>query len=257
MASVEAAPSSGRRDAIIVWLSLCALVAWTALWLSGGRIHGSHAGSAGAFQSWLNTALLFVGSWTVMTIAMMLPTSLPLVSLFQRMVAGRDERRLLTVLLVLGYLLVWAATGLVSWGGVLAVRAAAGEWGVLGSRAVLGDAVVLLVAGAFQFSALKYRCLDQCRSPRSFLMSHWRGGRSRLNALELGFHHGLFCVGCCWALMLLMFAAGANGLAWMLGLAALMAVEKNTSWGRRLVAPSGAVLLVWGSVNLGLTVLAG
>lgn len=76
-----------------------------------------------------------------------------------------------------------------------------------------------------------------------------------MNALELGARHGLFCVGCCWALKLLMFAAGANRLAWMLGLAGLMAVEKNTSWGRWLVARTGAVLLAWGSVTLALGII--
>jgi predicted metal-binding membrane protein len=104
----------------------------------------------------------------------------------------------------------------------------------------------LLLAGAFQFSKLKYRCLDKCRAPFSFVIEHWRGGDTRWQALRLGAHHGVFCVGCCWALMFLMFAVGTGSIGWMLALGAIMAVEKNMPWGRKLSAPLGIVLLAWG-----------
>jgi len=100
---------------------------------------------------------------------------------------------------------------------------------------------VLAVAGAFQFSRLKYVCLDACRSPLAFIMSYWHGPRPYREALA--FAHGVYCVGCCWALMLLMFVVGTANLVWMLGLALLMAVEKNHAWGRRLAEPLGVVLL--------------
>jgi predicted metal-binding membrane protein len=105
-----------------------------------------------------------------------------------------------------------------------------------------------LLGGAFQFSPLKHACLKKCRSPFSFVIEHWRGRRERWQALSLCIGHGIFCVGCCWALMLLMFAVGAGNLIWMLILALLMAVEKNIRWGRRLSAPIGTALLVWGAV---------
>jgi predicted metal-binding membrane protein len=108
--------------------------------------------------------------------------------------------------------------------------------------------VTLLVAGAYQFSPLKYHCLEKCRSPLSFALEHWRGRRERLHALWLGVHHGLFCIGCCWSLMLLMFAVGVGNLGWMLALSAVMAAEKNLPWGRRLSAPLGVALLFWGAV---------
>jgi predicted metal-binding membrane protein len=104
----------------------------------------------------------------------------------------------------------------------------------------------LLVAGAFQFSRLKYRCLDKCRAPLSFVVQHWRGGDSRAQALVLGAHHGIFCVGCCWALMLLMFAVGSGNLGWMLALGAVMAIEKNVPWGWKLSKPLGTALIAWG-----------
>jgi predicted metal-binding membrane protein len=106
--------------------------------------------------------------------------------------------------------------------------------------------VVLLLAGAYQFTPLKYLCLDKCRSPFSFIAEHWRGRGEQAQAFLLGVHHARFCVGCCWMLMLLSFAVGVGNLGWMLGLGAIMAVEKNLPWGRRLSAPLGVVLLGWG-----------
>ena len=106
----------------------------------------------------------------------------------------------------------------------------------------------MALAGLFQFSELKYRCLDKCRTPLSFVIERWRGRAERWNALRLGLHHGLFCLGCCWALMLLMFVVGAGSVGWMLVLGAVMAVEKNLPWGRRLAVPLGIILLVWAGV---------
>jgi predicted metal-binding membrane protein len=120
----------------------------------------------------------------------------------------------------------------------------------LEANASLIGAATLVVAGGFQFSRLKYRCLDKCRAPLSFITEYWRGRHERRNAFLLGIHHGLFCVGCCWALMLLMFAVGVGNVAWMLVLGALMAAEKNLPWGRKLSAPVGVALLGWGGLIL-------
>lgn len=105
-------------------------------------------------------------------------------------------------------------------------------------------AIVFLVAGLFQFSSLKYRCLDQCRAPLSFVMRHWNGQDVRRHALLLGLDHGVYCVGCCWALMLLMFVLGTGSVGWMLLLGAAMAAEKNLPFGRRLAAPLGGALIL-------------
>jgi len=113
-------------------------------------------------------------------------------------------------------------------------------------NAWLFGVAVLTVAGWFQFSSLKYRCLEKCRAPFSFLSQHWRGTGQNAQAFLLGAHHGLFCVGCCWALMLLMFAVGTGNVGWMMGLGTIMAIEKNMSWGRRLSTPLGVGLLAWG-----------
>jgi predicted metal-binding membrane protein len=95
---------------------------------------------------------------------------------------------------------------------------------------------------------LKYRCLEECRSPLGFVLQRWQGLRPAREAVALGVAHGLFCVGCCWSLMLVMFGLGLGSLAWMLAFGTVMAVEKNLPWGRRLGRPLGLALLagaVW------------
>src|SRR5215813_3098251 len=108
----------------------------------------------------------------------------------------------------------------------------------------ISAAVILTIAGLYQFSSLKYACLDKCRSPLSFLVSRWQGGNESAQALRIGLEHGLFCVGCCWSLMLLMYLVNAGSLVWMLLLGVVMALEKNFPWGRRLSAPIGVLLFI-------------
>jgi predicted metal-binding membrane protein len=179
-----------------------------------------------------------------MTTAMMLPTTLPLVEMFQRLTAARPDRVRLTASLIAGYLLAWAVCGVLVFAASLALQAIAPV--ALATHPGLVAAALFVTAGAFQFSKLKYECLDKCRSPLSFLTSRWRGMHHRWHSFRLGVEHGVFCVGCCWALMLLMFAIGTVNLLWMLALAGVMAIEKNMPWGRRLSAPLGVVLLITG-----------
>ena len=135
--------------------------------------------------------------------------------------------------------------------GVLAHAADAGlllsvrRYGALIAYGWAVGAAVLAGAGLFQFSALKYRCLEQCRTPFGFVVARWHGRSPSREAFRLGLDHGLFCVGCCWALMLVMFVVGIGNLGWMLVLAAAMAAEKNLPWGRRLRTPLGLGLLAW------------
>ena len=188
-------------------------------------------------------ALLYVGGWVLMSAAMMLPTALPLLSLFGRLTDRRPDRAKLLTLVIIGYLLIWAAFGLAAHviDAILNALVIASPW-LMFNGWIIG-AAVLAVAGAFQFSALKYHCLDKCRTPLSFVMQHWRGYARHWQALKLGLDHGLFCVGCCWAIMLLMFVVGTGSVGWMLALGAVMAIEKNLAWGRRLTPWLGAGLL--------------
>jgi predicted metal-binding membrane protein len=189
--------------------------------------------------------LLYAGGWLLMSAAMMLPTVLPLLRRFDRMTADRQDRAALVGLLVSGYLLAWFAFGTAAHLLDLAIHEAGARSGWLASNAWVLGVCVLAVAGLFQFSRLKYHCLDRCRTPLSFIVQHWRGVTPRRDAFLLGAHHGVFCVGCCWAIMLLMFVVGTGSIGWMLVFAAVMAVEKNAAWGRSLSRPLGLVLMAW------------
>jgi predicted metal-binding membrane protein len=193
-------------------------------------------------------AALYAAAWIVMTAAMMLPTTLPLFDNFARVTSARADRGRLLLMLGIGYIAVWGAFGLLAHALHAGLLAMLGHWPALAWHGWVIGAGTIALAGAFQFSRLKYRCLEECRTPLSFVMRHWRGRAPVRDAFRLGAHHGLFCVGCCWALMLLMFAFGAGSLGWMLALAAAMAIEKNMPWGRRLATPLGIALLAWSAV---------
>jgi predicted metal-binding membrane protein len=210
---------------------------WTQIGLAASLCQALPGGS------WLVPAALYSAGWLLMIAAMMLPTTLPLLDIFRRVTQARADRNTLIALVIAGYLVVWGAFGLAAHALDASLNAALTGSGWLTFNGWIIGVAVLGIAGAFQFSTLKYRCLDQCRTPFSFVNQHWRGIHPRRQAFLLGAHHGLFCVGCCWALMLLMFVVGTGSVGWMLALGAVMAIEKNMPWGRRLSAPLGAALL--------------
>jgi predicted metal-binding membrane protein len=195
------------------------------------------------------TVAVFALGWIVMVAAMMLPTTVPMARLVVVVTSDVPDRRRVLATFAGAYAAVWTAAGLVGLGAAtLLARAAAGVPGHL----VLAGALAL--AGAFQFSPLKKRCLTRCRDPRAVLFTRYRPGAG--GAWSLALRHALDCLGCCWALMAVMFAVGSGGLVWMLGLTAVMVAEKNAPWGRRLVAPLGVALLVAAVLLVGLAVAA-
>ena len=183
-----------------------------------------------------------------MTFAMMLPTSLPIITLFYSLTHKRPDRGLLVGLLIIGYLGIWTLVGFFIHLGDLLIHQAVAQIAWLGANTWVIGTATLAVAGIYQFTGLKYRCLEKCRSPLSFITEHWQGRHEKAQALRLGVHHGLFCIGCCWSLMLLMFSVGVGNIAWMLALGIVMAIEKNAPWGRRISAPLGVYLLLSGLV---------
>ena len=241
---------ASRRDALLVGLlTTLVLLAWSALWLWGRSSYGHLLlhGPAHLHHAAQNPRLLaaiFVTGWTVMTVAMMLPTSVPMILVFRRILGDRATAAWLVMLLIIGYLVTWLLCGVllqfVNW----FLHAAISELSLPGYAGWISAAVILTMAGLYQFSSLKYACLDKCRSPLSFLMSRWHGGNESAQALRIGVEHGLFCVGCCWSLMLLMFLVNAGSLVWMLLLGAVMALEKNFAWGRSLSASIGVLLFI-------------
>ncbi len=252
-------PAEQSQVPFIAAMSGLVVLAWLSLWVwsespYGRYLEHDHLGSVGLGQG-PGIMALYVAGWTLMVAAMMLPTTLPLLTLFRGIVRHRERSGELVSLLIIGYIGTWALFGLVvhlgDWGLHLVIDQSA--W--LTTNAWLIVSATLIGAGAFQFTALKYRCLDECRSPYSFIMSHWRGRNDRHESFALGVHHGVFCIGCCWALMLLMFAVGMGNLAWMFLLGVVMGIEKNMSWGRRLGKPLGIVLICWGLTIPAVTLL--
>ncbi|HEX4835520.1 MAG TPA: DUF2182 domain-containing protein [bacterium] len=244
-------PDDARWYRLSLWALIlsawAALAAWGASPFAGLLSHREIG--EGSISPVLRLAVFVLG-WLLMTVAMMLPSSLPLVNLFRRLVSGRPDRPGLVLRLVLGYLAVWALFGLLAYIGDVGLHGAIERLPGLAAAAGGIGAGILLAAGVYQFTPLKYSCLEKCRSPYSFLVEHWRGGQAGRDALRLGTRHGLFCVGCCWTVMLLMFAVGGANLGWMLALGAVMAAERATRWGRVLTPPLGAALVIWGVLTL-------
>jgi predicted metal-binding membrane protein len=225
---------------------------WVSLWSLGRSPYAqlAHAhGAGGHGGAW--TVYLTLAGWTLMVVAMMLPTTFPLVALFNSFVRERPNRVRLTTVLIAGYLWIWTLFGFVVYAGNHLVHGAVEQSPWLTANLWMIGAGTVLLAGLYQFTTLKHKCLEKCRSPMSFIMEHWHGGQEDQEAFHLGVRHGLFCIGCCWSLMLLMVVVGIGNLAWMLMLGAIMAIEKNVSWGRRLSAPLGAFL-----VGVGLVLIA-
>ena len=196
----------------------------------------------------------FVVAWAVMMAAMMLPAVAPLLLLY-RTIAGRSMASqtafVSTWILVGGYLLVWTAVGVGVYALIRIASTLASQFGAAGDErwAALALGAILVVAGLYQFTPLKHACLRQCQSPFGFIMGHWRGGQS--GALRMGVVHGLYCLGCCWALFAVLVAAGVMSLAWMLLLTLVVFAEKVLPWGRRSAFGAGAALLVLGLLVAG------
>jgi predicted metal-binding membrane protein len=227
-----------------VVLASAIALAWVALFAWERSPYGrflDHDGLAGSGSPYL--VVFLVAGWVTMIIAMMLPTSWPLLGLFDRMTSSRPGHMALVGRVIAGYLTVWTLFGIAVHIGDLGVHQLVESSGWLESHAWLIGAAALLGAGIYQFSALKYKCLAQCRSPYAFIATHWRGRNAKRESLALGIRHGMFCLGCCWSLMLVMFAVGVGNLGWMLAIGAVMSIEKNARWGRYVSTPLGAALI--------------
>jgi predicted metal-binding membrane protein len=231
--------ASRARAGLIALLLALAVVAW---WSTADRMSGMDDGPGTA----LGALGWFLGVWVVMMAAMMFPSVAPTVALYAQM--ARRRAPVAPLLFAAGYLVTWAAAGLVAYGVFAAGRAVLGDeltWDGAG-RWIAGG--TLIVAAAYELTPLKDVCLSKCRSPLGFLVGSWRDGLS--GAFEMGSRHGAWCVGCCWALMASLFALGVMSLAWMAFVAALIALEKTLPWGRAVTYGTAALLLVLGVLLL-------
>lgn len=249
-----------RRDR---WFGLGALILFTILaWLylvdgAGMEMGGSQAltdmaGRMATPQPWTPSyALLVFVMWWVMMVAMMLPSAAPMILLFglvRRRHAERGGGVASTWIFALGYLTVWGAFSLLATGLQWRLdRLAVMSPMMVTTSTVLGG-TILLAAGVYQLTPLKDACLRHCRGPVEFLASHWRPGAS--GAWRMGVEHGLFCLGCCWVLMALLFYGGVMNLYWIIGLTLYVLLEKLLPRGRLLSRLGGLGLIVWGMVVL-------
>ena len=229
--------SVSRRVGVIAVLLAAAAAAWA---VTGDRMGGMDMGPG----TMLGGLGWFVGVWVTMMAAMMLPSVAPIVLMYARLAIRPGA----VALFVAGYLLPWAAAGVLAYGVVEGVRTL--DLGFLGWDAAgqYVTAGVILAAAVYQITAAKGVCLLQCRSPLA-LVEHWRPGP--LGALRMGIEHGGFCVGCCWALMAALFALGVMSVAWMVFIALVIAAEKLLPSGRlanRGIAVVLAALAVWVAV---------
>ncbi len=223
-----------------------ALLAGAALgWWWSARMANEMSGSEtmGMSPESMMSAGAFLVAWLAMMVAMMFPAITPVVKLYAR--ASAQQRVAPLSYFLAGYLAVWMALGAPAYFAWRALAAPLEDGAAWAGRVAGGTFVV---AGLWQLTALKELCLRHCRSPMSFFLRY--GGRiqRRVGASRMGISHGLFCVGCCWAMFALLVAIGTMNIAWMLILSALIVVEKTFRRGQRVAAFAGVIFLILGMV---------
>jgi predicted metal-binding membrane protein len=249
-----------RRDRLLVGgaLGVMAVAAWLYLVYQASSMAGMSDADMSAMPgmamlamnmwSWIEVVTLAV-MWTVMMVAMMAPAAAPMILLYaavHRRRAAAGAPAVPTAIFVLGYLLVWTGFSIVA----ALVQAGLHTAALLSPAMVMTSPLltgaVLVAAGIFQWTPLKRACLAGCRSPLSFVMGSWREGRA--GALLMGIRHGLYCLGCCWALMALLFVAGVMNLVWVATLAVAVFIEKIVPRGDAVGRAAGILLVgagVW------------
>lgn len=241
--------TAGATTGIVVAGAAAAgLLLW---WLSpaaGYLDHGSTAAPHVEHPGALALLAIFTVAWLLMTAATMLPTAIPLLTAFDRLVAARHDRERLNVIVVAGFLGVWMLSGVLLSVLDLGIHGAV-ESGALGVQPSHVLAGTLVLGGAYQLSPVANRCLLACRSPFGLLARHWSGAADpRRQAWRIGRDHGYSCLGCCAPLMALMFAVGMANPAWMLLFAAVAAAQKALPWGRGLATATGLVMVAVGAL---------
>jgi len=240
------------RAVVVAGAAGVTILAWAYLVYLSQSVSGMGSGMAMTqLQSWSVTDFGFMFlMWWVMMIGMMVPTAAPMILLFATVNRRRREQQgpyVPTAVFLSGYLLIWSGFAAVATVGNWALHVNSLLSSMMGesNSAYLGGGL-LIAAGLFQWSRLKYVCLSHCRSPMSFLMSDWKEGAR--GALRMGLRHGTYCVGCCWVLMALLFVLGVMNLLWIAALATLVLLEKVVPAGQRLSKVTGLLLVGWGVV---------
>lgn len=253
---MSAASFGHRADvaAVVASLVVVTALAWTATvrLASGMAMPAAAMGLADpAMAMDGNAGVVVLGMWMAMMVGMMVPSATPMLltyTAWTRQGPATGNRAVAVVSFVAGYLVVWLGFSVVA--AVLqAGLERAGLLSTMGATGPVVGGVVLVLAGAFQFTPAKEACLGRCRTPVGFLAAEWRDGAR--GGLVMGIRHGLYCLGCCWALMAVLFVVGTMHLAWMGVIAAFVLVEKLAPRAWRVRIASGVALVGWGLVTVG------
>ncbi|MHB8577197.1 MAG: DUF2182 domain-containing protein [Dehalococcoidia bacterium] len=246
MTTAPQSPLARERTLILGGLLLLAAGAWALLIWQTATMDQRHMGLTMGMG-----APLFLALWVAMMVAMMFPTAAPMILLLARTAATKRQRGqayVPTWVFVSAYLVVWTLFGAIAYGAAAGANKLADQslW-LLDHGARLGGGV-LLVAGLYQVSPLKSVCLSKCRSPLSFVLRHWRDGYG--GAFRMGIEHGLYCLGCCWLLFVILFPLGVMNIAVMAVITLLIYAEKVFPLGRLVAQAAGGALVLYGLVVL-------
>jgi predicted metal-binding membrane protein len=245
-ATGQRAPSRSQRRALTTMgLLLLSILGWALLaWMAFDMDSEFAQLTMPAGPDWGLRNLFAIGAmWAVMMAAMMLPSAMPMLLAFVDLAERRGQRSH-SAGFVAAYLLVWTAVSAVAVGAQWLLQLAGWINPMIVSTSVALNVALLLISGLYQFSPLKRACLARCRSPMGFLIGEWRGGG--LGSFRMGWRHGLLCLGCCWALMALLFVGGVMNLAWIAALSIAVAIEKVAPGGERISTALGAALVAAG-----------
>ena len=230
---------------LLSWIYLIKIAAAMGASAADKAMHAAMGMPETAAWGWAEFVMLFL-MWTVMMIAMMLPSAAPVLLLVVATYRRRGVHATgLTTAFIAGYLLAWTAFSALAAGAQLGFHRADVVSELMAIRSTVFVGLLLIVAGLYQWLPLKGACLTHCRSPLTFITTEWREGTA--GALVMGTRHGLYCVGCCWALMVLLFAGGVMNLFWVAAIAVLVLIEKVTPPGVQIGKVAGVGLILWGA----------
>jgi predicted metal-binding membrane protein len=232
-----------ERNIILTTLLALAAAAWLLLYWQWRTDDGDMSLTMGM------GAPLFIAIWITMMVAMMFPTAAPMILMFNRVQAQKQQRgqRYVPASLFTGaYLALWAVFGVAAYAAAIGAEALADEWPWLMDNAARIGGGVLIAAGIYQLSPLKSACLSKCRSPMSFVMRSWRDGYG--GAVRMGLQHGGYCLGCCWLLFVMLFPLGVMNIAIMALITLLIFAEKSLPFGRQAAVGAAVALVVYGAV---------
>jgi predicted metal-binding membrane protein len=231
-----------ERYLILGTLLILAAIAWGVLiW----QTHGMNNQGMGLTMGM--SAALFIALWAVMMVAMMLPSAAPMILMFSAVYAGKRQKEqpfVPTWIFVSAYLLVWILCGALAYPLALGADKLASQSMWIMENAARFGGIILVAAGLYQLSPLKRICLSKCRTPLQFILTSWRDGYG--GTFRMGFEHGIYCLGCCWLLFVILFPLGIMNIAVMALVTVLIFAEKAFPIGPRIAQLAALVLIAYG-----------